>query len=487
MKKPKRKYYYPGNTYFHRYPRFDSDILFVLQLQRGLLLFENILDKLLDFTDLTVKIRIVDKEESIPNYQREWIDRISSVTMFINRSFLINHHNESSNSYKLFISEYPSVFNILSGMIKDLKQIIKSDNPYHRYIFYSVVYRTNEKEILQFLFGFEDLLNQEKSIIDLINTMSNYDIKKDEQFRSIVKKTVSQKSKIKYFEYVNDRWIIIDPLKRISQEINHTYIQENDTRVNKPYIDVHQDDFNQYIQFDKNWVLSSDSLRTLMVQPNDVSIYSNISSTFLKKGKKFFDETIIPRLSYYSGSYPTPEKQKEYFNYFETIIISLIFSYTSIESFVNICIPFNYRYNKRKEGEVITYDKTDIERNFNLREKLKTILRDILMTPDPSKEKWWSNFVKLENIRNEIIHTKQSKSEETYSKLLSQSIFEIIPVNIEIIKYYGKYISKNKEELLVDFPYGFGFDEFIPSLLTEKSYNEFMKILQNPKSESDEN
>jgi hypothetical protein len=109
---------------------------------------------------------------------------------------------------------------------------------------------------------------------------------------------------------------------------------------------------------------------------------------------------------------------------------------------------------------------------------LKKIVSEILQTPEVSKEKWWSNFIKLEEIRNEIIHTKQSISESRYSQLLSKNIFDIIETHKEIINYYGCYIAKNKQDLLNEFPYEFGYDEFYPNLTNKESFEKSIKVLR---------
>jgi len=103
----------------------------------------------------------------------------------------------------------------------------------------------------------------------------------------------------------------------------------------------------------------------------------------------------------------------------------------------------------------------------------------IINTPDPSTEKWWDSFINLENLRDEIIHTKQSKSEERYSHFLSKKVFKTIEIHKEIITYYGNYISKNKEELLEKFPYNFGFDNSFLGLMDDEGYKKSYKILHN--------
>ena len=156
-------------------------------------------------------------------------------------------------------------------------------------------------------------------------------------------------------------------------------------------------------------------------------------------------------------------------------------SYTSLEAFANICIPENYIYVVEKDGIKTTYSKEAIERKFSLRDKFKNILKEILLTQDVSKTKWWCSFIKLEDIRNEIVHSKASKSEDRYSKLLEQNIFIIIEIHKVIIQYYGVFISENRKALLNEFPYGFGHDNVFPALMSDKNYEKSYRYIHNIK------
>ena len=89
------------------------------------------------------------------------------------------------------------------------------------------------------------------------------------------------------------------------------------------------------------------------------------------------------------------------------------------------------------------------------------------------------SFTELENLRNEIIHTKQSKSEERYAKLLSKSVFDVVKNHKKIIQFYGEHISRYKTELLEEYPYEFGFDDVIPGLMTNKNYWKSYKSIHN--------
>ncbi len=269
-------------------------------------------------------------------------------------------------------------------------------------------------------------------------------------------------------------------MTRLCREFNNEYLKEKDNRIRKPHVFFHKDYFGKRFEFDSNWVLSSDSLETMMIRPNEVSLFTHISDVFLEKGRNFINDTIIPRTKHYYGGTPNLEKQKEYYDYFETIMISLIFSYTSIETLVNICIPFYYKKRIRVKGVYKWITKQNIVEKFQLIKKMSTILTDVLKTPNPNSQKWWKTFLELKEIRDEIIHSKQSKSEELYSKLLSNRIVEIIKVNKDIINFYGEYINLNKRELLEDFPYYHGYDDFFSVFKDERFFEKVWKSLHNP-------
>jgi hypothetical protein len=132
------------------------------------------------------------------------------------------------------------------------------------------------------------------------------------------------------------------------------------------------------------------------------------------------------------------------------------------------------------QGVETVYSKEAIERNFSLRDKLKLILPKVLQTPDPTKEPWWGHFIELEEIRNEVIHTKQSKSEERYSFFLNKRIFTIIRCNRVVIEYYGQFIDKHQRGILFDYPYGYGFDSVPPSFMSNEDFQARYIALFNP-------
>lgn len=428
-----------------------------------------LLEKLID-NSISFGIKVFPKDK---NQKLTIVNDSSWFKLCINDSFILNHFSIQSKDYKEFIKELNVLFGVFS---KDFENILDHLPSFSSF---SVVYHFQKYE-LNFPFNFlaKNYVTAFESSLKLILSLINNE---NESLIKNIKQVFDEGNNKRIFTFKKDRWIIIDPLNVISSKLNDSYRKNKDLRIKKPHILINRENIFKYFVLDKNWVLVFDKLETLMTQPNDVSIYSNIAEKNLKNAILFYNNTILPRHKSYHGSFPSEKIQKEYFDYFELIIEAVIFSYTSLEAFANICIPDNHEYIIEKDDIKTIYSKSAIERKFSLRDKFKNILKDILSTPDITKTNWWNSFVELEDIRNEIVHSKPSKSEDRYSKLLEKKIFKIIEVNKIIIKYYGEFISENKKYLLNEFPYEFGYDDVYPGLMSDKSYERSYKISHNIK------
>ncbi|SHG37612.1 hypothetical protein [Flavobacterium johnsoniae] len=417
---------------------------------------------------ISIGIKVVPKDE---NKKITLVSDSSWIKLCINDSFILNHFSTKSEDYKLFVYELE---NFLAIVLKDLDKALEYAPSFSSF---SVIYNFDQYELSfpfnflskKYVLPFEDSL---KLVLSLLSNQNEFLIKS-------IKGVFDEGDNKRIFRFDKNEWNIINPLNIMSSKLNDDYRKNKDFRIKKPHILINRDNIFKYFVLDTNWVLVFDKLETLMIKPNDVSIYSNIAEKKLRASLLFYKKTILPRHKTYYGGFPSEEIQKEYFDYFELIIEAIIFSYTSLEAFANICIPDNHEYIIEKDGIKTIYSKEAIERKFSLREKFKNILKDILYTPDVAKTKWWNSFIELEDIRNEIIHSKSSKSEDRYSKLLQKKIFKIIEVNKIIIEYYGQFILENKKYLLNEFPYEFGYDDVHPGLMSNKNYEKSYKISHN--------
>jgi hypothetical protein len=455
------------------FPKFESHLLFGVKEKTFNLLIENFLIKKLENTSITITSEIIEDDEIIA--KDEWINQAPIIGIYIN-DFFLEYHENKNPELDIFYEHLKATLEPLANISKPIYEQLNF--PLHKpFVFLTVYYKTNENLIFKFLFDgkerIDELIDSINKVFDLLIT---YKKDNNEELKKSIQSSFTQNNQIKYFIF-DIEWMVLNPLIEISKEINEKYLKDKDNRVSKPHILMQRDNYSKYIILDSNWVLEFEGLETMLIKPNDVSLYSSISIKNRIEAEKFYNEVIIKRLKEYGGAFPSYEKQTEYYNYFELVITSLIFSYTSLEAFANICIPNNYEYITDKGGIKTIYSKVAIERKFPLRDKFKDILAMLLKMPKITNEKWWNDFIKLEDIRNEIIHTKEASSEERYSKLLTNDIFDLINVHLEIISFFGLYISQNKQEIMSKFPYSFGYDEFIPSLSSKENFDKSRKVI----------
>lgn len=304
-------------------------------------------------------------------------------------------------------------------------------------------------------------------------------VKKDEgNFQKILSPIWSADQINYYASIVEGKWQILDPLQLEADQFNKEYRKDADMRVHKPDLLVQEDRLSRKHTFGDNWVLDYDGLQTFINRPSDVALFSSICDKNLDLARNFHQNTIMFRHQYHTGSIPRDQEQREYFDYFELITTALIFAYSTIEAFTNYYIPEDYtHYHPKRKKD---FDKEAIERKYSLYDKLVYVYTDCYQTPNPEDQSWWPKFEILQELRHQSIHTKQSKSEVRYSQLLERNIFETIGVYRQVVTFYGHFIKQKDRYLINEFPYGFGFDEIYPKLISDEIYRKIYNELHNP-------
>jgi hypothetical protein len=183
--------------------------------------------------------------------------------------------------------------------------------------------------------------------------------------------------------------------------------------------------------------------------PNNIGLLLSISSSHIKKSEKIFKDTIK------NMDYQIIKNKKEILNsvssiicnYIEEIQIAIVFGYTALETFANLSIPEDYKYQKTNKTKGIheLYEKDSIERWLSLKEKIQYILTDIYKTEKTEKQKWWEHFSNFEQLRNDIIHQKTVKSTEFYKEYFKETIFKICKCPKEVIRFFYNAYEKNNQ------------------------------------------
>jgi len=452
------------------WPDFNTSIAFTGSEQLFQLVLQEKFCKPLNEKGFAVDLLQVEKNSIVP--ADGFLFFASWINIYLTEEFIINEYNRGSEFSLDFAAKLEDIFKMVGR--KEERPTLETI----RAATYSFFFKAKDGKILLFQLhnDVSDILTSKfKQALDFISDLL---AERSPEVANAIITSYSYNETVYYVGYLGGSWAIIDPLLYVADQINSEYRQHADLRAHKPDIILQEDNLNRRHTFGDNWVLEFDGLSTFLDRPNDVGLYSSICEKNLQAARKFYDETILIRHQYYSGNFPIPEQQREYFDYFELITTALIFAYNSIEAFINNFIPDGYTFTKPNGNKVM--DKIHIERSLPLTTKLKIIFSDIYHTPNPEQETWWQNLADLQELRDQTIHTKQHYSQIRYSKLLSREIFETVQVYKVIIVYYGKFILEKDKNLINDFPYNFGFDQVYPALMTDRTYKDIYNSLHNP-------
>lgn len=231
----------------------------------------------------------------------------------------------------------------------------------------------------------------------------------------------------------------------------------SDIRVMRPVM-VREKSSNTVITLQQIETVSINGCDFSFHAPNNVSIFVSIAKRELNISRRIYQETVVEKTTKKKDFSLEEKDLSKLYTYFEHVQTCVVCVYTAIEALANVAIPNGYEYkSKSPKGVVELWDKEAIERWFKTSDKYTKLLPDILKIESPASKGFWSNFKKLEDIRNEIIHQKTSvsKSTDVDSKylhvLLDEKIFQLIDSAFELISYIC-----NSDQGHVFFPLGFG-------------------------------
>ncbi|MEM7085248.1 MAG: hypothetical protein AAF489_03650 [Bacteroidota bacterium] len=268
--------------------------------------------------------------------------------------------------------------------------------------------------------------------------------------------------------------------EKITDHVNKQFLEKRDARVSKPDIWVCKEETRKYMVWPANWVIEADKVAIMMDRPHDVALYSSIAGRSLNEARALYKEKIFPFGKIYPLRTIEVDEQRDVYNYLEHIITAVIMSYTALEAFANSMIPDQYTVKvEESTGIVKIWNKHAIEKTYKLRDKLKKVLSECLKTSDPTTEGWWPRFIELEDLRNEIVHAKTANSEQRYSLLLNEKVFQLVECHYDALAFYGHRIEKLETDAINLFPYGYGSDTVKPNLISEEEFDRTHREINN--------
>ncbi len=179
-------------------------------------------------------------------------------------------------------------------------------------------------------------------------------------------------------------------------------------------------------------------------RPNEISLSLHIANGSLKKSQGL-RKSIVQKIGKDKNKKFYENDVVEIYDYLEEVQKAIVFSYKAIEAMCNSAIPDDYVYKKpsNKTGVVEVYDKLGIERWVSTTEKVSKILPDIYHCVSPAQKPFWGHFKKLEELRNEIIHSKSSSTSQVLSELLSTDIGKYVKSCEALLKFFFEQDRRN--------------------------------------------
>lgn len=215
-------------------------------------------------------------------------------------------------------------------------------------------------------------------------------------------------------------------------------------RANKPVVcvDVKQD---KCVILQESIDAKIENKKISLSRPNEIALSMHIANESLNKSQEL-RKSIIRKIGKDKNKKFYENDVVEIYDYLEEAQKAIIFSYKAIEAMCNSAIPDDYVYKKpsNKIGVVEAYDNLAIERWVSTTEKVSKILPDIYHCVSPAQKPFWGHFKKLEELRNEIIHSKSSSSSQVLSELLSTDIGKYVKSCETLLKFFFEQDRRNQ-------------------------------------------
>jgi hypothetical protein len=137
----------------------------------------------------------------------------------------------------------------------------------------------------------------------------------------------------------------------------------------------------------------------------------------------------------------TEELIHDYFNYFENVCGSIIFLFTSMESFMNSLIPDDFKYEKIESKRTELYNKVQIENNISFDEKISKVIPQIFnLDFRKTHQTYYVHIGNLKEFRDSVIHTKSNVGNFKYDYLVKRSFtFDYLKTIECVAKYMNFY------------------------------------------------
>ncbi|MGA9779257.1 MAG: hypothetical protein WBS33_13385 [Verrucomicrobiia bacterium] len=171
--------------------------------------------------------------------------------------------------------------------------------------------------------------------------------------------------------------------------------------------------------------------------PNATALFLNLSHRHREEAEYWVGKGIA------KGGKSNHLPDNESFTFYEHIMASVVFAYSSLEAFVNEDVPDSFVYAMADKKCTRNFNKEQIERSLNLDTKLGDVLPQVLKIATPKGGKAWTEYDKLQDLRDRIIHMKTKDRDfrgkdasSIWNALLTNPLPETYRTAKNVMKYF---------------------------------------------------
>lgn len=204
------------------------------------------------------------------------------------------------------------------------------------------------------------------------------------------------------------------------------------------------------------------------ITPSPVALALNIaikaaSQSIILKDTIKFGNVLTPLGR---GEAVSNESISDLYDYFESCMVSVSFSFQALEAFANEQIANRLigTFKLKRKDKTLDVSSEELQRIATTEEKMSQVLPAILNKESPRGKKAWHQFIKLKRIRDTTIHLKEHEAynrgnidrESLFYQFFNQKISDYPRYAFEIIDFFStpdqlpRWLAKLKEELDTD-------------------------------------
>lgn len=251
----------------------------------------------------------------------------------------------------------------------------------------------------------------------------------------------------------------------LDKATNFSGFQSFDKRLNSPFITgSRESDFKILLQYVDQIKIDNNNLHYFT--PNNVALFFSLAEKSTISAKNYLSQIHERiKLDSHKKTYDREvlvKDSKLVCDYLEQVQSAIVFSFTAIESFTNISIPFDYNYEIKSNKKTEIYNKVQIERWIDWKTKISKILVEIYNVEKIENQSFWLRFLDLVELRNNIIHQKSTNDTKHLENLFETKVFEICSSANELFTFFiAKALDRfEKDTMMV------GNENLWPSIIT---------------------